>query len=104
MKSLIIIELKLNSSAKNALEQIYEKKYYIGLKNKEYKGMYLLIGLNLNTEHKVYSYAINECDCDLKLLSSNEYIPPKSEKRSKNDNESDVIVKRLRSDSESNTK
>ena len=28
MKPLIIIKLKFNSSAKNDLEQIYEKKYY----------------------------------------------------------------------------
>eukprot|EP00833_Pecoramyces_ruminatium_P006125 jgi/Orpsp1_1/1180157/evm.model.c7180000072360.1 len=100
MKPLIIIKLKLNSSAKNALEQIYEKKYYYGLKDEGYKGTYSLIGLNLNIERKLYSCIIDECNCDLKPMSSNEYIPPKSEKRNKNDLESDGIFKRLKSNTE----
>jgi len=63
----------------------------------------LFIGLNLNTEQKLYSCKINEGDCDINFISEYKYIPPKSEKRSKNDNESDVIAKRLRSDNKKNT-
>jgi len=98
MKPLILMELKLNSTAKNALEQIKNKKYYTGLKKEGYKGTYLFIGLNLNIDQKLYSCVINECNCDIKLISEDKYIPPKSEKRSKDDIESDVISKRLRSD------
>jgi len=103
MKPLIIIELKLNSTVKNALEQIYDKENYFGLKEKGYKGTYLFIGFNLNTKQKLYSCVINECDCDLNIISEYKYIPLKSKKRSANDVESDVIVKRLRSDNEKNT-
>ncbi|OUM58856.1 hypothetical protein PIROE2DRAFT_21319 [Piromyces sp. E2] len=102
MEPLIIIELKLNSSAKNALDQIYEKKYYYGLKDEGYKGNYLLIGLNLNSERKLYSCIINEYNCDMKFISSNTYVPIKSEKRSINDVEGDVIAKRLRSNTKNN--
>ena len=103
MKPLIIMELKLNSTAKNALEQIYDNEYYSGLKEEGYKGTYLFIGLNLNPKQKLYSCIINECDCDINLISEDKHIPPKSEKRNKNDIESDVIAKRLRSDNKKNT-
>eukprot|EP00833_Pecoramyces_ruminatium_P006898 jgi/Orpsp1_1/1180930/evm.model.c7180000075152.1 len=96
METLIILELKLNRTAKNALKQIYEDKYYDGLRKEHYKGTYLLVGLNLNTERKEYSCIIDECDCDLKLISTYTYIPPNSEKRTKDDLEFDGIAKRLR--------
>jgi len=89
----------LNSTAENALEQIYDKKYYFRLKEEGYKGTYLFIGLNLNTKQKLYSYVINECDWNINLISKYECISLKSEKKSKNDIRSDVIDKRLRSDS-----
>jgi len=97
-ETLFILELKLNMTAKQALKQIYEKKYYHNLKREGYSGHYLLIGLNLNTEEKIYSCEMDECDCNLDFISKYSYIPSKSEKRSKNDLESDGIFKRLRSD------
>jgi len=103
MKPLIIMEVTLNSSARKAIEQIYKNQDYYGLKNKGYKGTYLLVGLNLNTQQTLYSCVVEECNCDLKYLTSNEYLPPKSERRSKVFNEYDVNAKRLRIDSERNT-
>ncbi|ORX63951.1 hypothetical protein BCR32DRAFT_251360 [Anaeromyces robustus] len=50
-KAVIIIELKVNGSAKKALKQIHLKEYYHDLKNDGYKGNILLLGINLNTKN-----------------------------------------------------
>ncbi|ORX72562.1 hypothetical protein BCR32DRAFT_297222 [Anaeromyces robustus] len=82
-KAVIIIELKMNGSAKKALKQIHRKKYYHGLNNDGYEGNILLLGINLNTENKLYSCIIEERDNELKKISVDEY--PKSENKRKID-------------------
>ncbi|ORX64141.1 hypothetical protein BCR32DRAFT_298194 [Anaeromyces robustus] len=80
-QTVIIIELKVDGSAKKALKQIHRKKYYHDLKNDGYKGNILLLGINLNTENELYSCIIEERDNKLKEISVDEY--PKSEMKEK---------------------
>ncbi|ORX44295.1 hypothetical protein BCR32DRAFT_331011 [Anaeromyces robustus] len=105
-KAVIIIELKMNGSAKKALKQIHRKKYYHGLNNDGYEGNILLLGINLNTENKLYSCIIEERDNELKKISVDEYPKsenkrkidqPNSKNKRKTDQESDGMYKRLRS-------
>ncbi|ORX64854.1 hypothetical protein BCR32DRAFT_272944 [Anaeromyces robustus] len=105
-KAVIIIELKVNGSAKKALKQIHLKEYYHDLKNDGYKGNILLLGINLNTKNKSYSCIIEERDNKLEKISVNEYPEsenekkidqPNSKNKRKTDQESDGIYKRLRS-------
>ncbi|OUM59865.1 hypothetical protein PIROE2DRAFT_14497 [Piromyces sp. E2] len=76
--TVIILELKVNDSAKTTIKHIHEKRYYFGLKDKGYKGNILLIGINCDTENKKYTCIIEEYDCDLNIKL------PKSEKKRKN--------------------
>jgi len=103
-ETVIIIELKLNSSAENAINQIHKNNYYFGLKDKGYTGNILLVGINLNKNKKVYSCKIEEYDNELNFKNSNEYIPPKSEKKRKSEIKFDGIFKRLRSDTQQKKK
>ncbi|ORX65568.1 hypothetical protein BCR32DRAFT_286471 [Anaeromyces robustus] len=105
-QTVIIIELKVDGSAKKALKQIHRKKYYHDLKNDGYKGNILLLGINLNTENELYSCIIEECDNKLKEISVDEYPKsenerkidqPNSKNKRKKDQESDGIYKSLRS-------
>ncbi|ORX77622.1 hypothetical protein BCR32DRAFT_283033 [Anaeromyces robustus] len=118
-QKVIIIELKVNGSAKEAIKQIHQKKYYNDLKNRGYTGNILLVGINLNKKQKSYSCKIEEYDNELKILISNkEYLPnsenkkelisdneysPNSKNKRKHDqeseseSESDGVYKRLRS-------
>ncbi|ORX64713.1 hypothetical protein BCR32DRAFT_297968 [Anaeromyces robustus] len=56
----IILELKIGKSAKDAIKQIYERQYYNGLREKGYKGKVLLVGININKKSKKYTYIIEE--------------------------------------------
>ncbi|ORX50426.1 hypothetical protein BCR32DRAFT_288156 [Anaeromyces robustus] len=105
-EAVIIIELKVNGSAKKALKQIHLKEYYHDLKNDGYKGNILLLGINLNTKNISYSCIIEERDNKLEKISVNEYPEsenekkidqPNSKNKRKTDQESDGIYKRLRS-------
>jgi len=90
--------LKVNGSAKSAINQIHKRKYYHNLKDKGYKGNVLLVGINCN-KNKEYSCIIEEYDSDLNLLSFSESIneKSKSENKRKKNTESEGIFKRLRS-------
>ncbi|KAG4082966.1 hypothetical protein H8356DRAFT_1319132 [Neocallimastix lanati (nom. inval.)] len=55
---IIIIELKVNSTAKEAIKHIHRKKYYNGLKEKGYYGNILLIGINYDQKKVKYSCVI----------------------------------------------
>ncbi|ORX64853.1 hypothetical protein BCR32DRAFT_297922 [Anaeromyces robustus] len=105
-EAVIIIELKVNGSAKKALKQIHLKEYYHDLKNDGYKGNILLLGINLNTKNISYSCIIEELDNKLEKISVNEYPEsenekkidqPNSKSKRKTDQKSDGIYKRLRS-------
>ena len=57
--NIYIFEFKINESAKNAIDQIYEKSYYKRFVGKD-KKIYLL-GINYNTKEKVIDdYLIEE--------------------------------------------
>ena len=56
------MRLKINESAKAAIRQIHENKYYYNLKNYGYEGNILLIGINCNSRTKNYSCIIEEYD------------------------------------------
>ncbi|ORX57955.1 hypothetical protein BCR36DRAFT_580501 [Piromyces finnis] len=65
---IIIIELKLNGSAKRAIGQIYENKYFNNIE-KIYTGNILLVGINFNKPSKNYSCIIIECDRKMEIKS-----------------------------------
>ncbi|KAG4083361.1 hypothetical protein H8356DRAFT_1437027 [Neocallimastix lanati (nom. inval.)] len=79
---IIIIELKVNSTAKEAIKHIHQKKYYNGLKEKGYYGNILLIGINYDQKKVKYSCVIEEYNNNMKLLSTT-----KSEAERKRSNE-----------------
>ncbi|KAG4083357.1 hypothetical protein H8356DRAFT_1065047 [Neocallimastix lanati (nom. inval.)] len=93
-EEIIIIELKVNSTAKKAINQIHQKKYYNGLKKKGYNGNVLLIGINYDQKEGKYSCMIEEYDINMKKLSTSE---SEAERKRRNEPESDGIYKRLRS-------
>jgi hypothetical protein len=82
---IIIIELKVNSTAKEAINQIHQKKYYNGLKKKGYYGNILLIGINYDQKKVEYSCVIEEYNNNMKLLSTTE-----SEAERKRSNELEI--------------
>jgi len=88
---IIIIELKVNSTAKEAINQIYQKKYYNELKKKGYYGNILLIGINYNQKKLEYSCVIEEYNNKIKLLSKSE-----SGAERKRSNELEIIRKNKR--------
>ncbi|KAL6602417.1 hypothetical protein U3516DRAFT_815693 [Neocallimastix sp. 'constans'] len=93
---IIIIELKVNSTAKEAIKHIHRKKYYNGLKEKGYYGNILLIGINYDQKKVKYSCVIEEYNNNMKLLSTT-----KSEAERKRSNELEINGenKRLKSSS-----
>ncbi|KAL6594246.1 hypothetical protein U3516DRAFT_916491 [Neocallimastix sp. 'constans'] len=93
---IIIIELKVNSTAKEAIKHIHQKKYYNGLKEKGYYGNILLIGINYDQKKVKYSCVIEEYNNNMKLLSTT-----KSEAERKRSNELKINGenKRLKSSS-----
>ncbi|OUM58348.1 hypothetical protein PIROE2DRAFT_16393 [Piromyces sp. E2] len=81
----IILELKVGTSAKDAIKHIYERQYYNGLKEKGYGGKVLLVGINVTKKTKRYTCVIEE------------YDERKNNKRRNNNISSDnntVVVKR----------
>ncbi|ORY09054.1 hypothetical protein LY90DRAFT_518927 [Neocallimastix californiae] len=88
---IIIIELKVNSTAKEAINQIHQKKYYNGLKKKGYYRNILLIGINYDQKKVKYSCVIEEYNNKIKLLSTSE-----SEAERKRSNELEIIRKNKR--------
>ncbi|KAG4097802.1 hypothetical protein H8356DRAFT_1331038 [Neocallimastix lanati (nom. inval.)] len=91
---IIIIELKVNSTAKEAIKQIHQKKYYNGLKKKGYYGNILLIGINYDQKKVKYSCVIEEYNNNMKLLLTSE---SGAERKRRNELEFDGQYKRLRS-------
>jgi len=59
-KPVIIIELKTNGSAENAINQIHEKKYWFKIEEKELKENILLVGISLAKNKKEYTCKIEE--------------------------------------------
>ncbi|KAL6617961.1 hypothetical protein U3516DRAFT_779973 [Neocallimastix sp. 'constans'] len=98
---IIIIELKVNSTAKEAIKHIHRKKYYNGLKEKGYYGNILLIGINYDQKKVKYSCVIEEYNNNMKLLSTT-----KSEAERKRSNELEINGenKRLKSSSKRDSK
>jgi len=94
---IIIIELKVNSTAKEAINQIHQKKYYNGLKKKGYYGNILLIGINYDQKKVEYSYVIEEYNNNMKLLSTSE----SANRKRRNEFEINSENKRLRGSSSS---
>jgi len=93
---IIIIELKVNSTAKEANKQIHQKKYYNGLKKKGYYGNILLIGINYDQKKVKYSCVIEEYNNNMKLLSTSE---SGAERKRSNELEINGENKRLKSSS-----
>jgi len=93
---IIIIELKVNSTAKEAIKHIHQKKYYNGLKEKGYYGNILLIGINYDLKKVEYSCVIEEYNNNMKLLSTTE---SEAERKRSNELEINGENKRLRSSS-----
>ncbi|KAG4083368.1 hypothetical protein H8356DRAFT_1437034 [Neocallimastix lanati (nom. inval.)] len=91
---IIIIELKVNSTAKEAIKHIHRKKYYNGLKEKGYYGNILLIGINYDQKKVEYSCVIEEYNNNMKLLSTTE---SEAERKRSNELEINGENKRLRS-------
>jgi hypothetical protein len=94
---IIIIELKVNSTAKEAINQIHQKKYYNGLKKKGYYGNILLIGINYDQKKVEYSCVIEEYNNNMKLLSTSE----SANRKRRNEFEINSENKRLRGSSSS---
>ncbi|KAG4097821.1 hypothetical protein H8356DRAFT_1275079 [Neocallimastix lanati (nom. inval.)] len=92
---IIIIELKVNSTAKEAINQIHQKKYYNGLKKKGYYGNILLIGINYDQKKVEYSCVIEEYNNNMKLLSTSE----SANRKRRNEFEINSENKRLRGSS-----
>jgi len=90
--TVIILELKVNDSAEDAIKQIHERKYYYGLKDKGHKGNILLVGINYNKDNKQYTCIIEEYDCDLNLKSSNSENEKNNKSGIKRKNESDDSI------------
>ena len=57
---MLIVELKWNKTEQNALEQILDRKYIRILKEKEYHGKVLLVGINYSEKTKEHSCVIKE--------------------------------------------
>ncbi|KAG4097810.1 hypothetical protein H8356DRAFT_412454 [Neocallimastix lanati (nom. inval.)] len=93
---IIIIELKVNSKAKEAIKHIHRKKYYNGLKEKGYYGNILLIGINYDLKKVKYSCVIEEYNNNMKLLSTTELG---AERKRSNELEINGENKRLKSSS-----
>ncbi|KAG4097811.1 hypothetical protein H8356DRAFT_1291734 [Neocallimastix lanati (nom. inval.)] len=93
---IIIIELKVNSTAKEAIKHIHRKKYYNGLKEKGYYGNILLIGINYDLKKVKYSCVIEEYNNNMKLLSTTELG---AERKRSNELEINGENKRLKSSS-----
>jgi len=70
----IIMELKTDQLATAAIKQIHDKKYYNNLRNQEYKGNILLVGIGYKNQNKTYSCMIEELDYDLKPIIPSESI------------------------------
>ena len=60
-EEVIILELKSGKSAKEAIKQIHEKKYYMGLKEKGYTGKVILVGMNYD-EDKQHECIVEELE------------------------------------------
>jgi len=97
-----MIELKLNDSIKETVNQIHKNSYYHGLKDKGFTGNILLVVINLNTNKNLYSCIVKEYDNELNYKSCNNCIPASSEPKRKHNFESDCIFKRSRSDTKQN--
>jgi len=101
-KEVFIIELKVNGTAKSAIDQIHKNKYYHNLNNKGYNENILLVGISY--QNKTYGCIIEECtlkDNKLETFYESSYILESQNKR-KNISDHDRISKRLRSSSRSN--
>jgi len=100
-ETVIVLEVKLNSSAKAAIKQIHQKEYHHGLLEKGYEGNVLLIGINCSSNRRNYTCIIEEYDCNLNFLfeyPDKSTSSSKSEKiRKKGPESEDGIYKRLRS-------
>jgi len=63
-----VLELKVGKSTKDAIRKIHDKQYYLGLKNKEYKGKILLVGINCIKGTKNYSCIIEEYNDENEII------------------------------------
>jgi len=98
-KTPIIIELKVNSTAENAVQQIHDRKYYQKFK-KEHKGNFLLIGISFFNKNnkkkyvcKVEEYRV-EKNNKMKLISVSE---SDSEAKELNESNTNSLNKRKKS-------
>jgi len=60
-KPIIILELKYGGSAKEAIEQIYEKEYFMQVRNRDKKSNILLVGINYDGD-KNHDCIVEELD------------------------------------------
>ncbi|KAL6602446.1 hypothetical protein U3516DRAFT_559220 [Neocallimastix sp. 'constans'] len=105
---IIIIELKVDRSAEEAINQIKEKKYFFDFKDKEYYGNILFVGINYDKKNKQYSCIIEEYDknedtSEAKNKRKNKpdsdgiYKTSEAKKKRRNEPESEGVYMSLRS-------
>jgi len=81
-KTAIILELKVGKSAKEAITQIYKKKYRTGLKEQGYN--ILIVGINCTKTEKEYDCIIEEFDEN--KINHNQYNDNINEDNNQNQN------------------
>ncbi len=93
----VIIELKVGTSARDVINQIYNKEYYNKLFKFGYKGDILLVGINILKGKKTYSCIIEYFDKDkIKNNHNNDNNDNVSNKRKREQNQTEY-KKKLRS-------
>jgi len=91
----IIVELKIDGSAKAAIKQIHKKKYYHHFKKNGYKGNILLVGISYKSQNKTYTCRIKEYNCNLKLLTTSKSSSKSLNKR-KNTSNDEMFNKKIK--------
>jgi len=70
---IIIMEFKKGKTPEEAINQIYQKKYYLGIREKGYQGKILLVGINYN-KNKNHECVIEDLDKSKILKLENKKI------------------------------
>ncbi|ORX75427.1 hypothetical protein BCR32DRAFT_329813 [Anaeromyces robustus] len=100
-KTVIILELKVGKSAEEAINQIYKKDYYAGLRRLGYK--ILLVGINCTKKDKKYDCIIEEYDENKSKQNQNnddisEYSSNDQNKNKRKNNDYDQVQKKRKYD------
>jgi len=97
----IIIEIKVDETPENAIQQIYNKQYYKKLEKRNYKCDILLVGINLKEKEKEYS-------CIIEYFNKKNIKEKKNNKiykhKKNNGNDDDNIVNNKRKRKQEQTK